>query len=91
MTKQCKCGSKDVAVIHDFMKKGIDAMQCTKCCSRWTVGFGKDVRDIKIQCKKCGQSIETPPKLLEHIVLVHEDKKAGELLSRLNQLSGRGT
>jgi hypothetical protein len=49
-SKQCKCGSKDVTVIHDFMEKGIDAVRCTKCGSRWTVGFGKDVRDVKIHC-----------------------------------------
>jgi hypothetical protein len=50
MTEQCKCGSKDVTVIHDFIEKGIDAIQCTKCCSRCTVGFGKDVRNVEIQC-----------------------------------------
>jgi hypothetical protein len=49
-SKQYKCDSKDVTVIHDFIEKRIDAIQCTKCGSRWTVGFGKDVRDVKIHC-----------------------------------------
>jgi hypothetical protein len=50
-----------------------------------------DIRDIKIQCKKCGEEIESPPKLLEHIVLVHNDRETAELLNALNRLSGRGT
>lgn len=78
-------------IIHDFIENGVDAIQCTKCGNRWTVGFGKDIRSIKIQCKKCGQEIESPPKMLEHIILVHNDKEAAELLSTLNRLSGRGT
>jgi ribosomal protein S27E len=90
-SKRCKCGSKDVVIIHNFMEKGVDAIQCTKCGNRWTIGFGKDVIDIKIECKKCGRTIETPPKMLEHIILVHNDYEAGELLIALNRLSGRGT
>jgi hypothetical protein len=30
--------------------------------------------------KKCGQEMESPPKILEHILLVHNDPDAADLL-----------
>ena len=80
-SKKCKCGSKDV--IHDFMEKGIDAVQSTKCGSRWTVGFGEMSETSRFIVQKCGKEMESPPKMLEHIVLVHNDPDAAELLQEV--------
>ena len=42
--------------------------------------------DTRTRCGRCGQEIEEPSKILEHIVFVHNDHEAGWLLNNLNRL-----
>jgi|GEM_PF-2357577 5-methylcytosine-specific restriction endonuclease McrA len=46
--------------------------------------------DTKTLCGRCGQEIEEPSKILDHIVFVHNDQEAGWLLNNLNRLLQRG-
>ena len=83
VSKQCVCGSKDVAIIHDLQKKELMPYNALNVIVVGQQDLERMSETSRFIVKKCGQEMESPPKILEHIVLVHNDPDAAELLQEV--------
>jgi hypothetical protein len=64
-SKQCKCGRKDVIVIHDSMEKVLMPYNALNVVIVGQYDLERMSETSRFIVKKCGQEMESPPKMLD--------------------------